>query len=66
MNAAANEYLATIRDAETNMKAIVFASNHKAGGFGVALIDEDAAETVVSFHGFQTIAAAIVKAKAIL
>lgn len=61
-----NATIETIRNDETGMKAIVFASNHKAGGYGISLIDEDAGETVVSIHGFQSVDAAIVKAKSLL
>lgn len=60
-------YLATFHNADDNMTAVVFESNHKAGGFGVALRDDDSGDfTPISFHGFKTLDAAITKAKEVL
>ncbi len=61
------DYLAAFHDDNTNMTALVFVSNHKAGGFGVALRDDDSGEFVpASFHGFKTIEAASAKAESLL
>ena len=60
-------YLATFYDADDNMTALVFESNHKAGGFGVALRDDDSGSIIgASFHGFQSLNAAIAKAKELI
>ena len=62
-----SNYLATFHDADDNMTALVFESNHKAGGFGVALRDDDSGSVVgTSFHGFQSLDAAIAKAKELI
>ena len=61
------KYLASFHDADTNMTALVFVSGNKAGGFGVALRDDDSGEMVSpTFHGFKTIEAATAKAQAVL
>jgi len=60
-------YLATFHNEEDNMTAVVFESNHKEGGYGVALRDDDSGNFAPSsFHGFKSIEAAIAKAKEIL
>jgi hypothetical protein len=57
------EHIAEVHNAEDNMTAVVFKSNHKAGGYGVALRDDDSGLFVgLSFHGFKTVDAAMVKA----
>ncbi len=62
-----NAYLATFHNDEDNMTAVVFESNHKAGGYGVALRDDDSGNfTPASFHGFKTLEAAFAKAKEVL
>ena len=58
-------YLHQFTNAADGVTAMVFVSNHKAGGFGVSLRDDDAGEFVgVSHHGL-TLEAAIAKAQAI-
>jgi len=60
-------YLATFHNEEDNMTAVVLESNHKAGGYAVAVRDDDSGNFLpASFHGFKSIEAAIAKAKAIL
>lgn len=61
------EYLATFHNADDNMTALVYASNHAAGGYAVALRDDDSGNCVgFSVHGFQTLEAAIAKAQEVL
>ena len=61
------EYAATFRDDDDNMTSLVFVSNHKADGYGVALRDDDSGLAVgILFHGFQTLESAIAKAKKVL
>ena len=61
------EYAATFHNDDDNMTSLVFVSNHKAGGYGVALRDDDSGLVVgTSFHGFQTLELAIVKAQEVL
>lgn len=60
-------YLATFHNNEDNMTSVVFESNHKAGGYGVAIRDDDSGNFApVSHHGFKTFEAAVSKAKEIL
>lgn len=57
-------YLATFHNDDDNMTAVVFESNHKAGGYGVALRDDDSGNfATASFHGIATIEAAKAKAQ---
>lgn len=61
------DYLATFHDAEDNMTALVFESGNKAGGYAVALRDDDSDSVVgTTFHGFQSLDAAIAKAKELI
>lgn len=59
-------YIATFHNDEDNMTAVVFESGHKAGGFAVALRDDDSGNIATSIHGFKTIEAAITKAQEVL
>jgi len=59
------EIISRITNNETAMSAIIFLSGHKAGGYGVSLIDDDSGMSAGSYHGFQSMDAAISKAKII-
>ena len=61
------DYIATFHDAEDNMTALVFESQHKVGGYAVALRDDDSGALVGhTFHGFKSLDAAIAKAKELI
>ena len=58
------KYEATFHNDEYNMTSVVFLSQHKTGGFGVGLRDDDSGLMVgMTIHGIKTIALAIETAK---